>query len=273
MPKGHPRDLSGQDIGCWHIVAKVPKGLGERLRYLAICQGSDPEHPSCFRRTHVQANHLRSGQSRSCGCATRRHLEPGTRSGHLVVLGPAPEKTHPHAGSAVRVRCDAPGCGKVLVVPGAKLVRKVRPMRSCGCCQPRNRDRERRDPVLRVQATGPGRYRDEFHRPGEVFNVRTSGFIPQWMTRVPSDTKLTRRPPVNGHATPAAPAMNGQAVPVVVDVPETAPVGTQAALDRRVAGLRQFDVQPWCRSRHDDDDDPVGGRALTGDDVNADPFA
>jgi hypothetical protein len=127
------------------------------------------------------------------------------------------------------------------------LVKRDRPVRSCGCARQRNAVRERSESVVRCAAYRPGVYNHRRIAVGEVFDVKLGSFCSSWMRRLPADTPL-------------------DAVREIEDVDETETpyLGAQGRLERRLNELRPFQVTPWSRTPREDEH--TAGRATTHDD-------
>ena len=69
---------------------------------------------------------LRTGYTKSCGCAHAITEEPGTRYGKLVVIGRSKNKED--GNGLWECLCD---CGKMVIVPGGRL--RSGSKKSCGC--------------------------------------------------------------------------------------------------------------------------------------------
>jgi len=89
-------------------------------------------HCDCGKNTVVSGCSLRSGKSRSCGCARIPPIqaidETGNRYGRLLVIKKAQKRKRSHA--CWHCRCD---CGKNIIVDGCQLRRGD--TASCGCYQ------------------------------------------------------------------------------------------------------------------------------------------
>lgn len=60
-------DLIGQRFGRLTVIEKLPAGERRHAMWLCRCE--------CGRKIAVQSNNLRSGATKSCGCATRKIYE------------------------------------------------------------------------------------------------------------------------------------------------------------------------------------------------------
>lgn len=119
-------DLAGQRFDRWTVLANAPP-QGERVMWRCRCV--------CGTEKAVQAEALRYGRSRSCGCLQRelasRHGKAnlqnlaGRRFGRWLVLSQAPSLK---GVTYWLCRCD---CGTERPVPAGKLVSKG--TKSCGC--------------------------------------------------------------------------------------------------------------------------------------------
>lgn len=125
---GRPYEpLDGQVFGRLTVLREAELRKGHR-RYLCLC--------SCGQEVVVEASHLKSGHTKSCGCYRRekpveRRLDlTGQRYGRLLVLEPAKER---RTGSSIlywRCECD---CGNICVVHKESL--RAGMTKSCGCLQ------------------------------------------------------------------------------------------------------------------------------------------
>lgn len=79
----------------------------------------------CGNICNVIGSHLRTGNTRSCGCLQALNIKPGTKFGRLIVLEEVNDKK---LGKAYKCQCD---CGNVTCVRGTMLQNGN--TKSCGC--------------------------------------------------------------------------------------------------------------------------------------------
>lgn len=129
VPKQHTstlqtEDLTGRQFGELTVIRRVENDKSNRVCWLCRC--------SCGKELTVQALHLKSGHTRSCGCkrylgnGNRRDLI-GQRFGRLTALYFV-RKENRVKNSYWHCRCD---CGNELDVYTMSLVQGL--TRSCGC--------------------------------------------------------------------------------------------------------------------------------------------
>ncbi len=124
----HPEERFGS------LVAKRPTEKRDRDRGVVwLCQCD------CGKSREVIARHLRSGNTRSCGCNRRKNILH-QRFGSLVAMMPT-DKRDSSGGMIWRCQCD---CGKIIEVRSTHLC--VGNTRSCGC-QSYNLPHPTSDPV------------------------------------------------------------------------------------------------------------------------------
>lgn len=58
MPRGIPRDLTGEQFGSWTVLRRLPPALGRKIMYLCRCD--------CGNEVPVQAGNLVGGHSTRC---------------------------------------------------------------------------------------------------------------------------------------------------------------------------------------------------------------
>jgi hypothetical protein len=94
MPAGRIRsDLTGQEFACWTVTGPAPS-RGPTIYWLCTCK--------CGTSKEVEANSLRRGLSKSCGCLpNQRHKTHGMR--HTPTY---------NSWVAMRQRCYDPGSGR-----------------------------------------------------------------------------------------------------------------------------------------------------------------
>lgn len=117
-------ELAGQVFGHWTVLGRAP-GVTGKTRWRCAC--------SCGRIKHIRGQHLRSGASASCGCASRTGAiasqdYTGRRFSHLVSLGRVDRVDRNGSRVFESVRCD---CGTVKEVSIYSLVDGG--TKSCGC--------------------------------------------------------------------------------------------------------------------------------------------
>ena len=140
--KVKPEDMLGKQFGKWTVLALDPErtaAVGPRY-YKCRCE--------CGTERSVQGRMLRSGQSKSCGCARneerRKDLNPGQQFGSWTVLQLDEERTTPHQ-RYYKCRC---ACGEEKSVLGRML--RTGQSKSCGCA----RNEERRKDLTPGQQFG-----------------------------------------------------------------------------------------------------------------------
>lgn len=127
------RDLKNKRFGRLVVKKRVkdyvsPKGW-HKIRWLCQCD--------CGKRVVVQANNLRSGNSRSCGCLRGEILSRhklvnliGRRFGRLKVESRVEDYVQPNGGKHTQWLCKC-DCGNEILVVGTHL--KSGHTVSCGC--------------------------------------------------------------------------------------------------------------------------------------------
>lgn len=111
-------DLTGSRYGRLTVIGRDRVADNGQLLWLCRCD--------CGNHKAVLGASLKSGNTKSCGCATGRFVdEVGNRYGRLVVLSYEHDKRN---GALWVCRCD---CGNEVVVRGGQLRRGI--TQSCGC--------------------------------------------------------------------------------------------------------------------------------------------
>lgn len=119
--KNKVKDLTGQKFGRLTVVERDMNDPAKRSKWICRCD--------CGNICSVYSNHLKSGQTTSCGCARKgvnlRDIT-GQRFGRLVTI----ERTEKKVGHSYvyKCRCD---CGAICYVDSASL--KGGQTTSCGC--------------------------------------------------------------------------------------------------------------------------------------------
>ncbi|MCD8362169.1 MAG: transcriptional regulator [Lachnospiraceae bacterium] len=111
--------MPGQKIGRLTLIEEAPRNKG-RPYWRCICE--------CGKECTVEAGHLKSGHTKSCGCRTGKRcvvLKPGMRFGSLTLTSEAPVKKGHRYWNCL---CD---CGRSCVVEASHL--KSGHTKSCGC--------------------------------------------------------------------------------------------------------------------------------------------
>ena len=128
--------LSGHTKSCGCLVRKNrPISIGDTFGLLTV-EGPDPERHNrqywlcrceCGSLISVQASHLRSGHTKSCGCLARKNrpISIGDTFGLLTVEGTDPER---HNRQYWLCRCQ---CGTLISVQASHL--RSGHTKSCGC--------------------------------------------------------------------------------------------------------------------------------------------
>ncbi|MCD8225348.1 MAG: hypothetical protein LUC99_10985 [Clostridiales bacterium] len=135
--------MPGQKIGRLTLIEEIPRRKGRRYWH-CVCE--------CGNECDVQASHLKSGHTKSCGCYRRevpwekRVDLVGKRFGRLVVLRQMPEKKGWE--SSWECRCD---CGNVCVCQTDNLKRGT--TRSCGCFRNEQRKENMKTAIHFVDGT------------------------------------------------------------------------------------------------------------------------
>lgn len=154
------RLLPGQKIGKLTLTEKITKRNGRRYWH-CVCD--------CGKECDVQAGHLKSGHTKSCGCYRReasrsRKLDlTGQRFGRLLVLCQLPEKKGKEA--LWECRCD---CGNTCICQTDNLRRGT--TRSCGCFQEEQRRENMKTAIHFVDGTCVERIASR-----KPFSTNTSG--------------------------------------------------------------------------------------------------
>lgn len=117
-------DITGQRFGRWIVLYRGPNAPRSRTRWVCRCD--------CGQERMVDATHLRSGRSVSCGCLTREATSAalrldlaGQRFGRLTAI-----EHGPNDGVRVQWVCRC-GCGQEVLVSTNSL--RTGNTRSCGC--------------------------------------------------------------------------------------------------------------------------------------------
>ena len=118
-------DLTGQKFGHYTVLEKAKKPNDSRAFWLCRCD--------CGNMRIVSGKDLRSGHSKSCGCATADIIREqkvvditGQKFGRLTALERVgTDSTHK---AVWKCRCD---CGNIVEVPGGNL--RSGNTKSCGC--------------------------------------------------------------------------------------------------------------------------------------------
>lgn len=118
---GKHEDLTGKRFCKWTVIGHSERSKTGRSQWLCRCD--------CGTERNIDAFRLKSGQSKSCGCAKKYIDITGKRFGRLVVIEPSLKRTNDGAVHWV-CKCD---CGKTTVVNGTSLRRGVQI--SCRCMQ------------------------------------------------------------------------------------------------------------------------------------------
>lgn len=120
-------DLTGQKFGRWTVIKRV-QNKGKQPYWLCQC--------NCENHTlkEVKGASLRNGQSKSCGCLQKQHLQndlTNQRFGKLIAIQPTSERS----GTQVvwKCKCD---CGNITYVGAGNL--KNGHTLSCGCLRKEN---------------------------------------------------------------------------------------------------------------------------------------
>lgn len=118
---GKISDLTGNRYGNLTVIRRGPDRYGKSRKFITwecLCD--------CGNVLTVDANNLRTGNTRSCGCTEKAIDMTGKRFGKLTVLR---RSSNTQDGSAVwECRCD---CGNLTQVKGNSLRSGV--TKSCGC--------------------------------------------------------------------------------------------------------------------------------------------
>ncbi|MCD8225270.1 MAG: hypothetical protein LUC99_10585 [Clostridiales bacterium] len=152
--------LPGQKIGKLTLIEELPKKNGRRY-WQCVCD--------CGNECVVQANHLKSGHTKSCGCYRReisrkKKLDlTGQRFGRLLVLGCLSEKKE--KGTLWECRCD---CGNICICQTDGLRRGA--TRSCGCFREEKRRENMKTAIHFVDGTCVERIAS-----GKLSSANTSG--------------------------------------------------------------------------------------------------
>lgn len=115
----HPnaKDLTGQRFGKLVAIKATSRRYRGKVIWETKCD--------CGKICYSTAGSLASGNSKSCGCATKKDLT-GMRFGGLLAIEP----TNKRSGSSIMWKCLC-DCGKTTCVAGRNLIRGS--TRSCGC--------------------------------------------------------------------------------------------------------------------------------------------
>lgn len=119
-------DLVGQTFDRLVVLRRAPG------RYMWVCRCTGLGG-TCGRVVKCSTSRLRSGGTKSCGCAVIVDLT-GRRFGSLLVLQRVPTPPNRH-GAFWKVLCEEDGCGKQYAVTGGNLKKQ----RNCGCKRPPKR--------------------------------------------------------------------------------------------------------------------------------------
>lgn len=122
-------DLTGQTFGNLTVVSRASNVNGKRTMWNCVC--------SCGNQKIVCATHLRSGKTRSCGCATKELISKknlddltGKTFDRLTVIARDDDYIQKNGRHRVRWLCQC-SCGATLSVASDSLKHGV--TRSCGC--------------------------------------------------------------------------------------------------------------------------------------------
>ncbi len=134
---------AGARVGRLTLLAQEPPRNGRRYWHCRC---------DCGQECVVEAGHLRSGHSTSCGCARRERMKSlaydlqGRRFDRLLVV----EKTEKRRKSSViwRCRCD---CGQEIFCESDRLLRGH--TRSCGCLREEQRKENMKKAIHFVDGT------------------------------------------------------------------------------------------------------------------------
>jgi DNA-binding protein Fis len=122
------KDLTGMKFCHLLVIKRVGSDGHKEARWLCLCD--------CGNETIVSAGHLKSGDTKSCGClrdkkSAERYFQDltGQRIGHLTVLGRSGYSKDDRI--MWECKCD---CGKTVKRKGKGLKRGNLETKSCGCC-------------------------------------------------------------------------------------------------------------------------------------------
>ena len=136
-------DLTGQRFGQLIVLGRWRADPHGKLEWLCRC--------TCAAATErwIASVNLRSGQTKSCGCARRQHHHDltGQHFGRLIVLGPW--RAGHHYGHEWLCRCTCAAATECWVVAAQLRAGKVK---SCGCL--------RRDVSLEIWSPGGSRFHE-----------------------------------------------------------------------------------------------------------------
>ena len=126
------KDLTGQTIGYWQVLALVERNKYGKKQYLCRCK--------CGKEKIVSGESLRHGKSKSCGCMGngRQLLETdltGQQFGYWTVLGPSKTQNPEMTNRYYHCRCV---CGNERDIKALSLV--TGQSKSCGCKSGRTED-------------------------------------------------------------------------------------------------------------------------------------
>lgn len=138
------KEMSGKQFGMLTVIREVKRDNTKKRYWLCRCQ--------CGKETIVEASHLKSGHTKSCGCYRRKAPQErsrdltGLRFGRLQVLGAVMDPDGAMTGW--KCRCD---CGKQCICKTESLTSGA--TRSCGCLQEEQRRENMKKAIHFVDGT------------------------------------------------------------------------------------------------------------------------